>query len=195
MDEWLKGRAESAHAHNPEGHSLGIVGMGNIGYLLAKKAYHGLGMRIQYYDIRRRPQDQESLIEAKYFDTLDGLLADSDCIVVCVPFGGEKMFDAAKFATMKKGARFINVARGPLHDEAALAEALKSGHLSAAGLDVQEKEPEVHPELVKLPNVTLTPHNAGATVETTIGFEKLAMDNVEAFFNTGKGLTPVNVPR
>ncbi|OQU95778.1 D-isomer specific 2-hydroxyacid dehydrogenase, NAD binding domain-containing protein [Cladophialophora immunda] len=191
-EAWQRARAVSAKAQNPEGKTLGIIGLGRIGYLLAKKAHHGLDMNIQYHDVRRRTQEDETAVQATYIDTLEGLVQTSDCVVCCVPFEGHKLFDATMFSRFKKGSRFVNVARGSLHDEAALVAALKSGHLAAAGLDVQEQEPEVHPELIKMGNVTLTPHIGGTTVESGIAFEKLAMDNITAFFQTGKALTPVN---
>lgn len=192
IEEWQVGRVAALKAHSPENHKLGIIGLGNIGYLVAKKAFHGLGTKIQYYDINRRSKDEEEAVCATFFDSLDDLVANSDCVIVCVPFGGRRMFDATMFAKFKKGSRFINLARGPLHDEAALAEALKSGHISAAGLDVQEEEPKVNPELIQMPNVTITPHNAGTTIESNIAFEKLAMDNVEVFIAEGKGVSMVN---
>ena len=149
-------------------------------------------MKIQYHDIIRRTQEDESAVEATYFDDLEDLLRASDCVVCCVPFGGQRIFNAEMFSKFKKGSRFINIARGSLHDEVALVAALKSGQLSAAGLDVQEKEPEINPELIKMGNVTLTPHIGGTTVESGIAFEKLAMENIMSFFHTGKAVTPVN---
>jgi phosphoglycerate dehydrogenase-like enzyme len=92
----------------------------------------------------------------------------------------------------KHGSRFVNIARGTLVSEDALVEALKSGRLFAAGLDVFESEPQVHPELCGMRNVTLTAHNAGGAIETNYGFERLAMENVESLLLTGKSLTPVN---
>lgn len=192
VQKWQAGRVAALNAHSPENHTIGIIGLGNIGYLVAKKAFLGLGTKIQYFDIKRRSKDDEDAVCATFFDSLDKLVANSDCVIVCVPFGGRRIFDATMFAKFKKGARFINLARGPLHDEAALADALKSGHISAAGLDVQEQEPEVHPELLKMSNVTITPHNAGTTIESNIAFEKLAMDNVDAFVTEGRGISMIN---
>jgi lactate dehydrogenase-like 2-hydroxyacid dehydrogenase len=178
--------------HNPEGHTVGVVGLGRIGYLVAKKIFLGLGANIVYHDVQRKSQEEEQLLQAQYFASLDDMLAVSDCVVVCAPYFGEKIMKAEQFAKCKTGARFVIVSRGQLMDEAALVDALKSGHLSAAGLDVYENEPNVHPELAAMDNVAMMPHCAGGSIESTMGFERLSMENIESFFATGKALTPVN---
>ena len=190
---WTKTRNRIREiGHNPEGHTVGVVGMGRIGYLVAKKVFFGLGTKIVYHDVQRRPSVEEELIQAEYFHELHDMLAVSDCVVMCMPYFGHKVMKAEQFAKCKQGARFVIVSRGQLMDETALVDALKAGHLSGAGLDVYENEPHVHPELLKMENVTLMPHCAGGSIESTGGFEKLCLDNIEAFFSTGKPLTPVN---
>lgn len=179
-------------AYNPRGRTLGIVGMGQIGYTIAKKAYAAFGMKIQYNDLFRKSKEQEASVEATYFANLDDLLGSSDCVVIATPFMGQKLITAERLQKFKKHSRFINIARGSLVDEEALLASLESGHLVAAGLDVHAAEPSVHPRLVRHPRVMAMSHNAGGTVDTHIGFEKLAMENILNFFSTGKALTPVN---
>ena len=149
-------------------------------------------MKIYYHDIARKSSELESAVEAKYFDSMDDLLGVSDCVVLATPFGGKALIDELKLNKFKQGSRFVNIARGTLVDEEALVQALKSGHLFAAGLDVFQNEPNVHPELTQMRNVTLTCHNAGGAIETNWGFERLAMENIEALLLHGKALTPVN---
>jgi gluconate 2-dehydrogenase len=101
---------------------------------------------------------------------------------------------AAEIARMKPTATLINIARGGIVDDAALATALKEKRIAAAGLDVFEGEPSVHPGLLEVPNVVLTPHIASATVPTRLAMANLAADNLIAFFEKGAPLTPVNTP-
>jgi lactate dehydrogenase-like 2-hydroxyacid dehydrogenase len=179
-------------AHNPRGHILGIIGLGNIGYTIARKAFACFGVKIHYHDIMRKSQQQEEAVEATYVDSLDELLGISDCVVLATPFGGKALIDEEKLSKFKPGAKFVNIARGTLVDENALVEALKNGQLSAAGLDVYQNEPHIHPELCKMRNVTLTCHTAGGALETVYGFERLPMENIEGLLLHGKALTPVN---
>jgi lactate dehydrogenase-like 2-hydroxyacid dehydrogenase len=179
-------------AFNPRGRSLGIIGLGNIGYTIAQKAWLGFGMKVLYHDIVRKSREQETAVQGTFYENLDDMLADADCTVLATPFFGEKLITTERLAKFKKGSRFVNIARGTLVDEDALVDALKSGHIFAAGLDVHANEPHVHPEFTKMRNVTLTCHNAGGAWDTASGFEKLAMENIEAFLLDGKALTPVN---
>jgi lactate dehydrogenase-like 2-hydroxyacid dehydrogenase len=149
-------------------------------------------MNVLYHDIARKSDELEKVVNATFYDKLDDMLAVADCTVVATPFFGEKLITAERLKMFKKGSRFVNIARGTLVDEDALVEALKSGHIFAAGLDVHANEPHVHPEFTKMRNVTLTCHNAGGAWDTAAGFEKLAMENIEAFLVKGKALTPVN---
>lgn len=179
-------------AYNPRGRSLGIIGLGNIGFTIARKAYAAFGMKILYHDIVRKSREEEDSVGATFYEQLDDMLGVADCVVLATPFFGSKLITRERLAKFKRGSRFVNIARGTLVDEEAVVEALKSGQLFAAGLDVFENEPNVHPELTKMRNVTLTCHNAGGAWDTASGFEKLAMENIEAFLEEGKALTPVN---
>ncbi|KAF3031386.1 hypothetical protein E8E12_001102 [Didymella heteroderae] len=179
-------------AHNPRGHSLGIIGLGNIGYTIAEKAWKCFGMKIMYHDLVRKTEKQEMAVKATFYEDLDDMLATADCIVLATPFSGAKLITADRLQKFKKGSRFVNIARGTLVDEPALVEALESGRIFAAGLDVHENEPHVNQELCKMRNVTMTCHNAGGAYETASGFERLAMENIENFLLNGAALTPVN---
>ncbi|ORY63460.1 putative D-mandelate dehydrogenase [Pseudomassariella vexata] len=187
-------------AHNPRGHTLGVIGLGNIGLTIAQKARAAFGMEILYHDVVRKPAAELDEgkngagggVGAVYIPTLDELLSKADCVVLATPFGGKVLIDRERLMKFKKGARFVNIARGALVDEDALVEVLQSGHIFAAGLDVFQHEPRVHPELCKMRNVTLTSHNAGGAIETNWGFERLAMENIEGLLLKGQALTPVN---
>ncbi|KAI0880770.1 uncharacterized protein GGS22DRAFT_79985 [Annulohypoxylon maeteangense] len=192
--QWTEAHKHAtATSHNPQNHILGIIGLGNIGTVIARKAFACFGMKIHYFDVERKTASHEAEAGNAVFEaTLDDLLGVSDCVVLATPFGGSVLIDSARLTKFKHGSRFVNIARGTLVDEDALVAALKSGQLHAAGLDVFANEPRVHPELCKMNNVTLTCHNAGGAIETNFGFERLAMENIEAFLLQGKALTPVN---
>lgn len=111
-------------------------------------------MKIYYQDLYRKSTEQEIAIDASFCQTLDELLAVADCVVLATPFSGSKIITKETLAKFKKGSKFVNIARGTLVDEDSLVDVLKSGHLSAAGLDVHENEPNVNKELAKMKNVT-----------------------------------------
>ncbi|KAK1762189.1 D-isomer specific 2-hydroxyacid dehydrogenase [Phialemonium atrogriseum] len=195
----------TAASHNLRGHSLGLVGLGNIGiHIAAKLGCPAFGMRVRYFDVAgRRPAAVEAELRATFHDSLESLLGASDCVVLCTPAlpGGEALVTAEVLAMFRPGARFVNVARGSLVDEEALADALESGRIAAAALDVHAREPRVNPRLVRLAGlgagtapgrVMLTCHNAGGTVETHVGFEELSMRNIMAVLEGGEAITPVN---
>lgn len=180
-------------AHNPAGHTLGVIGLGHIGYKIATKAYAAFGMNIIYFDVFPKSPAQEAAIAARRCDSLDQLLAESDCTLVATPAqGGKKIIGREELKKMKAGSRLVNIARGSLVDEDGVADALESGHLFAVGLDVYENEPTPNPRLVNNRQATLTCHTAGGALETTMGFEKLAMQNVLAVLTGQTPLTPVN---
>ncbi|KAF2755141.1 NAD(P)-binding protein [Pseudovirgaria hyperparasitica] len=183
----------AAVTHNPNGFSLGVIGLGRIGYRIAQKATAALEMKILYNDIRRMPEDIEKSVGAKFFENLDDMLGEADCVLVATPFAGDKLMGPQNIARMKHGARLINIARGKLIDEPALVAALQSGHLYAAGLDVHFDEPLVNPKLAAMDNVEVLCHTAGASVESHVGFEKLGMQNIMSFFETGSAVSPVNL--
>lgn len=183
----------AANTFNPNEHILGIIGLGKIGFRIAQKAHQSFGMSIIYNDIRQLPASVEKEIEAKYYQNLDDMLAVADCVLVATPFGGEAVLNAEKIGKMKRGSRLINIARGKLIDEDALVQALESGHLGAAGLDVHFNEPTVNKKIASMRNVEMLSHTAGASVDSHVGFERLGMENILGFFETGKAVTPVNL--
>jgi glyoxylate reductase len=163
------------------GRTLGIVGMGRIGFAAAKRLHHGWNMKVIYTEQVPRPEADKEF-GAKRVE-LDELLAQSDFISAHVDLNPSTkgMFGAAQFKKMKRTAVFVNTARGPLVDQAALAEALRSGTIFAAGLDVTEPEPlPPDHELYKLPNCIIVPHIASATVETRNAMARLCANNLLA---------------
>ncbi|KAK1757166.1 hypothetical protein QBC47DRAFT_378536 [Echria macrotheca] len=194
----------TAASHNPRGHTLGLIGFGNIGQQIAAKLGNpAFGMPIAYHDVVRKPAEIETSLGATFHPTLSDLLAVSDCIVLCTPASpdGKPLITSATLAACKPGSRFVNIARGSLVDEDALADALESGQISAAALDVHADEPNVHPRLLRMAGldgsrpgrVMLTCHNAGGTVETHVGFEELSMRNIMAVLAGEAAITPVNL--
>lgn len=184
---------------NPRGHVLGIIGLGNISKMLAAKARLALGMEIHYYDVVRSPPEVEAELHATFHPTLHSLLGVADCVSLHTPLNKhtQDLINKEAFAAMKDGARLINTARGPVVNEEALIEALKSGKLSGAGLDVHYNEPQVSKELAAMDNVVLTTHNGGAALTTRVNFELNAMKNIlqvvsEAGGYQGEPITPVN---
>ena len=165
------------------GKTLGLVGFGRIGIATARRARHGFSMNIAYYARREAEAAVAEELEATFYSDLAGLLAASDFVSLHVPGGAETegMIGAGAIAAMKPGAHLINTARGSVVDHAALAEALRDGHLGGAGLDVYPAEPQVPAELLEIDNVVLLPHLGSATVETRTAMGEKAMANVEAF--------------
>jgi lactate dehydrogenase-like 2-hydroxyacid dehydrogenase len=153
------------------------VGLGNIGSLVAMKAVQLFGMKILYHDVVRKSQEQDEELNAWFCERLDDFLKEADFVVVATLFMGEKVITASTLGKMKRGARLRNVTRGGLVGEDALADALGSRHIFAAGLDVYENEPHINLRLLSKEletYVTLTYHNAGDAVETHVDFERLS---------------------
>ena len=155
--------------------------MGRIGQGIARRGAHGFGMKVLYHNRSRLPADTEASLRATYVD-LDTLLAQSDHLVTVLPYtpASHHIIDAAALAKMKPTATLVNIARGGIVDELALADALANGHPAAAGLDVYEGEPKVRPELLALRNVVLTPHIGSASLATRTAMVQLAVDNLAA---------------
>jgi lactate dehydrogenase-like 2-hydroxyacid dehydrogenase len=151
----------AAKTHNPNGFSLGIIGLGRIGYRIAQKAHAAFQMKIIYHDINRMPEDIEKSVDARFYDQLEEMLTAADCVLLATPFVGEKLMNAERFAQMKPGSRFVNIARGKLVDEDSLVAALDSGHLASAGIDVHFDEPNVNSTLANMSNVEMLSHTAG----------------------------------
>ncbi len=166
------------------GKTLGVVGFGRIGQATARRARFGLGMRVLYHTPSPRDEAAQSL-GAERCATLEALLAASDVVSLHCPAtpATRHLIDAAALARMKPGAILVNTARGDVVDEAALASALADGTLAAAGLDVYEQEPRVHPALLALENVVLLPHLGSATTETRRAMGERALANLAAFFD------------
>ena len=125
-------------------------------------------MKVKYHDIVRKTSLKEAEIDAEFFSSIDALLAVSDCLVLATPASpdGRKVITAEKMGKLKMGSRFVNIARGSLVDEEAVADAVEEGRLVGVGLDVHENEPSVNERLKGMRQVTLTAHNAGGTLET-----------------------------
>ena len=170
------------------GKTLGIVGFGAIGQAVARRAA-GFGMQILYHGPRRK-QEEEGGLDAAFCADLTQLLQASDIVSLNCPLIPETrhLINRDSLAQMKSGAVLINTGRGPLVDEAALVEALASGHLGGAGLDVFEFEPEVTPQLLAFDNVTLLPHIGSATGECRSDMAQRAIANIQAFLTAGAPL-------
>ena len=168
-----------------KGKTLGLVGMGRIAIATARRAKHGFGMKIAYYGRREVDPAVAAELQAEFFPSLHPLLRASDFVSLHVPGGAEtaNLIDAAALVEMKPGSYLINTARGGIVDHAALAEALQSGQLAGAGLDVYPDEPQVPAALLALENVVLLPHLGSANAETRIAMGMKALANIEAFVN------------
>jgi glyoxylate reductase len=163
------------------GKTLGIVGMGRIGFALAERCRGGWGMNVLYHDVVPNVKAETDL-DAKRVE-LDQLLRKSDFVSVHAALTPEnhKLFSDAQFQMMKRTAVFVNTARGPLVDQRALYRALSSGTIFAAGLDVTDPEPpDPKDPLLHLPNVVVAPHLASATVSTRDGMAEICADNLIA---------------
>jgi len=171
---------------------LGIVGFGRIGRGLARRA-RGFDMSVSYHDAIRAPADVERELGVT-FVPFDQLLRESDFVSLHVPLMPEThhLIDAAALRTMKKSAVLINTSRGPVIDEAALVEALRTGVIAGAGLDVYEHEPKIADGLAALPNAVLLPHIGSASIATRNKMAEIAAENVIAFFQGKMPPTALN---
>ena len=192
---WTQWRYDMFAGAEVHGSRLGIIGMGRIGQGIARRGAHGFGMEVVYHNRSRLAPELEAECKARYVDK-DELLRTADHVVLVLPYTADShhTIGAAELALMKPTATLVNIARGGIVDDAALAVALRERRIAAAGLDVFEGEPQVHPSLLALPNVVLTPHIASATVGTRLAMADLAAENLIAFFDGRGPLTPVNAP-
>lgn len=167
------------------GSTLGILGMGRIGQALARRAA-GFGMQVLYHNRSQLPADIEQSLNARYVSKAE-LLQQSDHLILVLPYSAAShhSIGTAELAQMKPTATLINLARGGIVDDAALAAALRDRKIFAAGLDVFEGEPAVHPDLLTVPNVVLTPHIASASEKTRRAMANLAADNLIAALDAG----------
>jgi glyoxylate reductase len=172
--------------------TLGIVGLGQIGAATARRA-KAFGMEILYSSRREADAAVVAELGTRRVD-FDELLETSDVVSLHCPLMPEThhLIDAARLAQMRTDAYLINTTRGPVVDEAALATALRDRVIAGAGLDVFEREPEVHPDLLGLDNVVLLPHLGSATIETRTAMGVLAAENALAVLGGGEPPTPVN---
>ncbi len=191
--QWKKWAYDMFAGSEVHGSTLGILGMGRIGQGIARRGAHGFGMNVIYHNRSRLAPELEAQCKARYVSK-EELLRTADHLVLVLPYSAEShhAIGAPEIAQMKPTATLTNIARGGIVDDAALARALKERRIAAAGLDVFEGEPSVHPDLLTVPNVVLTPHIASATVATRRAMADLAADNLIAFLTTGKPVTPVN---
>lgn len=168
-------------SHSLYGKTLGIIGMGRIGQSLARRAV-ACGMQIRYCNRHRLPEETEARYNAVYTD-MQTLLQDSDYVSLNLPYTPEvhHLIGKPELGMMKRTAYLINTARGAHVDEAALVEALKSGIIAGAAIDVYEHEPAVTPELLTLENVVLSPHTGTGTWEGRIAMCENVTDNILAF--------------
>ena len=175
-----------------EGATLGILGFGRIGKRVCRKA-QGFGMKVVYFDKFRAAPEVEKEYDVTYMD-FDEVLKVSDCVTLHVPYIPENhhLFNAETFRKMKPGAYFVNCARGKIVDEQALADALRGGVIKGAALDVFEDEPNVNPDLLKLTNVTLTPHIASLTMKARVGMCNEALAGITGVLSGEKPYNVVN---
>ena len=190
---WKKWSYDMFAGSDIHGATLGILGMGRIGQGIAKRGAHGFGMNVIYHNRSRLDAALEAECKARYVSK-EELLQTADHLVLVLPYSpaSHHTIGAAELAQMKPTATLVNIARGGIVDDAALAAALRNQTIAAAGLDVFEGEPSVHPDLLTVPNVVLTPHIASATLPTRLAMASLAADNLIAFFTGNKPLTPLN---
>ncbi|MBC7608154.1 MAG: D-glycerate dehydrogenase [Polaromonas sp.] len=191
--KWTKWSYDMFAGSDIHGATLGILGMGRIGQGIAKRGALGFGMKVIYHNRSRLDAALEADCKAAYVSK-EELLASADHLVLVLPYSpaSHHAIGAAELAMMKPGATLINIARGGIVDDVALAAALRDKRIAAAGLDVFEGEPVVHPDLLSVPNVVLTPHIASATLPTRLAMANLAADNLIAFFSGDKPQTPLN---
>ena len=185
-----KWRGNMGLSHEPEGKVLGILGMGGIGTAVARRA-QPFGLHLQYHNRSCVPKEQNPTGAA--YVGFEELLRTSDIISVHLPLNADTrgLISYNEFAMMKDGVVLVNTARGSIVNEDALCEALESGKVWGAGLDVHEHEPTIHPGLLQNENCVLLPHVGTATVETQRKMEVLVVENVRSALERGCLLTPV----
>jgi gluconate 2-dehydrogenase len=189
--QWSVDLLAGADVH---GATLGILGMGRIGQAIARRGALGFGMKVIYHNRSRLDAELEAPFGAQWVER-DELLRQADHLMIVLPYtpAAHHLIGARELALMKPTACLVNIARGGVVDDAALAEALAAGRLAAAGLDVFEGEPKLNPALLALSNVVLTPHIASASVPTRRAMCNLAVDNLIALLSGAKPLTPLNL--
>ena len=194
---WTQWRYDLFAGAEVHGATLGVLGMGRIGQAIARRGALGFGMPVIYHNRSRLDAATEQALGARWVSK-DELLRRADHLVIVVPYSpaSHHLVGAAELALMKPSATLTNIARGGVVDDAALAAALRERRIAAAGLDVFEAEPAVHPALLALPNVVLTPHIASASLLTRRAMADLAARNLMAALGqgpeAGRPPTPLN---
>ena len=191
--KWTRWSYQMFSGAEVHGSTLGIIGMGRIGQAIARRGAFGFGMKVIYHNRSRLDGATETQCRATYVSKQE-LLQAADHVMLVVPYSAAShhTIGVAELALMKPSATLINIARGGIVDDAALAAALRDKRIAAAGLDVFEGEPRVHPDLLTVPNVVLTPHIASATAGTRRDMAMLAVDNLIGYLMHGKAVTPLN---
>lgn len=190
---WKSWRFDMFAGSEVHGSTLGIIGMGKIGQAIAKRGAFGFGMQVIYNNRTRLDVATETACQARFVSKTE-LLQTADHVMLVVPYSAEShhTIGAEELALMKPTANLINLARGGIVDDAALAQSLKKRQIAAAGLDVFEGEPSVHPDLLTVPNIVLTPHIASSTVQTRMAMANKAADNLIGFLLNGKAISALN---
>lgn len=191
--EWKQWSVTMFAGADIHGATLGVLGMGRIGAAIARRGHLGFGMPVIYHNRSRLPADQEGPLGAQWVEK-DELLQRADHLVIVVPYSASShhLIGQRELRLMKRTATLTNIARGGVVDDAALAAELRAGTIAAAGLDVFEGEPTVHPDLLACTNVVLTPHIASATIATRRAMSDLAVDNLIAALTGGVPPTALN---
>lgn len=191
--EWTRWRYDLLVGTDVHGATLGILGMGRIGQGMARRGAQGFGMKVIYHNRSRLAPELEQSCNARYVSK-EELLRTADHLVLVLPYSvsTHHAIGEAELALMQPTATLINMARGGIVDDVALAQALRERRIAAAGLDVFEGEPTVHADLLALKNVVLTPHIGSATLPTRLAMANLAADNLVGYLQHNTPLTPLN---
>jgi len=182
--QWVGWRPTHMMGTKVTGKTIGLIGFGRIARAMAKRCHFGFDMKVLFHDPYPPSAEDAAALGATACDSVDDVLAKSDFVSIHCP-GGEETYhlmDAGRIGKMKPGAFLINSARGDVIDSSALIEALKSGTIAGAGLDVFEGEPKVPQELIAMENVVLLPHLGSASLETRVAMGMRVVDNLQAFF-------------
>ncbi len=181
---WTGWRPTHMIGSRVSGKTLGIVGMGRIGKATARRAHFGFGMKVVFYNRSKVDDDETRAMGARQLPTIEDVLAEADFVSLHCPGGEENrhLIDSRRLAGMKRRAFLINTARGDVVDQQALIDALQSGTIAGAGLDVFDGEPAVPEALKRMENVMLLPHLGSATEETRVAMGMKVVENAIAFF-------------
>ena len=182
---WTGWRPTHMLGSQVSGKVLGLVGMGRIARAVARRAHAGFGMRVIFHDPFPPSPSDAAALGAEPRQTLEQVLEEADFVSLHCPAMPETrhLMNRERLARMRRGAYLINTARGDVVDEAALVEALSDGTIAGAGLDVDEREPQIAPALLTMENVVLLPHLGSATTETRVAMGRRALENLRLFFS------------